>query len=86
MEVQRRKLRFATLGNSESFDLPDDWRFVGISPTGAGVTITNNLTPTPESITLPDGIAYNQYLPSESFETLNISTDGASTCLISYFL
>ncbi len=83
--IQRRTLRFEQLGNGASFDLPEDWRFVGVSPTGAGVTISNNLTPTPETVTLNDGEPYNQYLPSESFESITVATDGASTCLISYF-
>ena len=38
--IQSRRLRFTTLAISDSFELPPDWRFVGISPTGAGVTIT----------------------------------------------
>ena len=82
MLVQTRKLRFETLANSGSFILKDNWRFLGVLAEGDGVTITNGEA---EVLTLSDGEAYNQWLPSESFASVTVATDGASTCKISYF-
>lgn len=83
MNIQRRKLRLQNILAGGNFDLPEDWRFVGISPIGTGVvTITNGEG---ESIDITESTPFNMYLPSESFESLNIACDGLTACNVSYF-